>query len=174
MNVPVVRGPACFIRQQRQRVFHLTSVLFAELLTKFGRADRTYLYTLSTGYAVFFFYMRTICGTGHIWGIVELRGADRIADTGRTVAESNDFIFAVNICRLMDKAMPLRPLAGLQRLLLCNIMAAAGIHAPLGEIAKADAALLLDGTVALSADPLLPAAGADTDGKLALVFIQPV
>ena len=74
----------------------------------------------------------------------------------------------------MYKPMALCSFTSLQGLFLCNIMAASGVHAPFRKIAQTDAAFLFNGSVALAADSLLAAAGADTDGELAVVFVEPV
>ena len=174
MRVPVVGCPAGLVGQERQRIGHVAPILPAELLAELCRADRADLHTLAAGHTLISVDMRTVCRPGHVRGVVQLRGADGVADAGGTVAETDDLVLAVDVRRLVHKAVALCPLTDLKCLLLGDVVPAARIHTPLCEIPETDAAFLFDRAIALPADPLLPAAGTDPDGELAVILLEPV
>ncbi len=74
----------------------------------------------------------------------------------------------------MDVAFFFRFVQDLHRLVVSDVVSHAGLAAVVREIADADAPVLFDIAGALTADPLLFAAGADPDADLAFIFFQPV
>ena len=117
--------------------------------------------------------MRAVCGCGHVRGVVQLRGPDRVADARGAVAQTNNLVRAIDVRDLVDIALAFRPLYDLHRLVVRDVPPHVTVDAVLRQVAEADAVLALDLSAALAAHPLLLSAGADADGKLIILF-QPV
>ena len=117
--------------------------------------------------------MSAVSASGHIGRVVELAGAQRIADAGSAVADRHYFVTAVDIRDLMHKAMALRSLQDLQCFFIGDVAAHASVHAVLRHIAHTHAELAVDLSGALSAHGLLLAAGTLSDGIL-VILAEPV
>ena len=118
--------------------------------------------------------MGTEGGRGHIRGVEVLAGAKCEADAQIAVAQTEDLILTVDVGDLVDIAVVFRSLADLQRLLLGDGTALAGLNQISGEIAQTDAAVILNLTGALAVKTAGVAAGTVADREASLILIQPV
>ena len=146
----------------------------AELLTEFYGACRADFNALAAGYALFFFNVGTVSGCGKVRRIEVLAGAQCKADTQVAVAETENFVLAVDVGDLVDIAVFFSTLADVQSLFLGNRAALAGFNQVLGKVAETDAAVVLDLAGAFAEETAGIAAGAVTDRKLSFIFVQPV
>ena len=170
--VPLVGSPGPGVRELCQGIGH-GAAPGAELLAQFGRAHGADLHALAAGHALILFHVGPVGGCGHVGGVEELGGAQGVADAGSAVADGHDLVFPVDVGDLMDIAVALGPLQGLDGLVVGDVAAHAPVHGIFRQVPQAHAVLALDLAAALSPDPLLLAAGADADGDL-VVFPEPV
>ena len=148
-------------------------MLRTELLTELGGTDRTDFDAFSAGDAFFFLDMRAVSGCGQIRRIVQLRCAQRVADSRRTVADRNDFVFAVDVGDLVHVTVTLGSLENFQNFIVGEITPHASLDTVLRHIANADAVFSFNVAASLTACCLLLAACADADG-IFVIFVQPV
>ena len=150
------------------------AVLGAELLAELDSAGRADLYALAAGDAVVLVDVGAIGGSGEVGGVEILAGSESKADAKVTVAETEDLVGAVDVRDLVDIAIVLGTLADLQNFLACDVAAFSGLNQIIGEIAKTDAAVVLNLAGALAKQTARVAAGAVADREVAVIFVEPV
>ena len=74
-----------------------------ELLAELGSTDRADFHALAACDTLHHVDMGTVCGSGHVRSIEQLRCTDGVAGTGRAVADADDLVFAVQVGDLMDE-----------------------------------------------------------------------
>ena len=171
--MPLVFAPVVVVRQFGLRIFDRT-VLRTQFLAEPYGAGRADLDALAAGDALLGVNFGDVCGTGHVRRVEQLRGAQRVADADRAVADAEDLLFAVDVRDLVDVAALFRLLQDVDRFVVGDVVTHAGLAAIIGEIAYADAPVLFDVAGALAADALLLAAAADAHADLAFVLLEPV
>ena len=102
------------------------AVLRAQFLPKTNGAGRTCFNTLAAGYALFGIAFRGVCRCRKIRRVEELGCAQGIANADGTVADTEDLVFAVDICDLVDISAVFRFLKNLHGLFVGNIVAMTG------------------------------------------------
>ena len=168
VDIPFVRSPCLSVRQFAQRIFHF-AMNCAELLAEFRSADRADFHALAAGNALFRIHMGTVCASGHVGSVVKLGSTDGIAYTGCAIADTDDLVFAVNVCNLMNKAVTFRALKDFKSLLIGDIASHAAVDAVFSHVADTDAEFAVDFAASLAAHFLLFAAGALADGILVIL-----
>ena len=126
--VPLLFAPWRIVRELMTRILD-GAVLRAQFLAKTNGAGRTCFNTLAAGYALFGIAFRGVCRCRKIRRVEELGCAQGIANADGTVADTEDLVFAVDICDLVDISAVFRLLKNLHGLFVGNIMAMAGFTA---------------------------------------------
>ena len=124
--VPHVLAPVVFVGQGLLGIFD-RAVLRTELLAKLGGAGGTYLHALAAGHALLRLDMRTVGRRRHVRRVEQLARAQGEAHTDLAVAQTEDLILTVDVRDLVDVAVVLRTLDNLQRFLLGDRAALAGL-----------------------------------------------
>ena len=119
--IPFIFAPLCIIGQFVTRIYNGTGFC-AKLLSELNRACRAIFNTFTTSNAILFLYLCGISRTRHIRCVEKLRCPQGVANIDITVTNSKNFIIAVDICNLMNKAVILCIFENLHSLIICNIV----------------------------------------------------
>ena len=107
IGIPFVLAPFYGVRKLLLRIPDLTAVLLTELLTQTGSACRAVLHATAAGHAFILIHVRHVSGTGHIRGVEQLRGPQRVTDIYITVTDTENLIVAVDVGDLVYEAVVL-------------------------------------------------------------------
>ena len=172
--VPGVLAPADLVRQDRDWVLDRLTVPGAELLAQLEGAGRTDFHAAAAGHTVFGCDLRRICALGKVGRVEEQRGAQGVADLDVAVADVEDVIVAVDVGDLVNVAVFLGLFQDIEGFFLRDVVSAAGFDCVVGHVADLNAPVLAVVGAALAQHRPGRAAGADTGGEMALVFLQPI
>ena len=170
--VPVSLTPELVVRKILRRIGKL-AMHGGKLLPQLRRSRRTYLHAATTRHAFFRVHMSHKRRTGKVRRIEQLRGAQSIANVYVTVTDGKDFVLAVNVGDLMDKAVFLGTLANVDNLVVGDIVAFAGFHAIIGHVAYGNAPVLGIVGTTIAADAL----GQTTRARrcrISIIFFEPM
>ena len=173
VGIPLVLAPLQAFGQFLLRILHF-AVLGAEFLAELDGAGRADFHALAAGNAVLFVDMGPVGGGGEVRGVEVLAGTQREADADIAVADAEYLVLTIDVGDLVNVTVLFGTLQDLQRLFLGDGTAFAGLDQVVGEIADADAAVVLDLAGTDAVKPAGVAAGAVADGDLSVILVQPV
>ena len=149
-------------------------MLGAEFLAELDGTGRAVFHASAAGHAVLGIHLGHIGAAAHVGSIEQLRGAQRVADLDVAVADGEDLALAVDVGNLMHKAMVFRLLEDGHRLVVGDVVAAAGLAEVVRHVANAYAPVAVVVRTALIQLLAAVAAGADAHADVAFVFLEPV
>ena len=172
---PLLRPPLHGIGKFLARILrNLARRLAAKLLAQFDGARGAHLHATAARHALVGLCMGNIGRTRQVGRIKQLRRTQGIAHVYVAVADSEDFVLAIDVGDLVHKAVILGSAQNVVNLFARDVVAAIGLDYIIGHVAHSDAPVVRVVAATLAQNLTACTAAAGRGRVLAVILVQPM